>query len=84
MGYHSVTEKKRIQPLVHKILCTQETVTPMQMPEQMGSAPKSICPPSLRWGNITLSIINSVSINVLHGIIRKIYILKALLSDSLC
>ena len=36
----------RIQPLVHKILCRQEIVMPMQMPAV--SAPKSIRPPPLR------------------------------------
>ena len=39
----------RIQPLVHKILCRQESVMPKLKP--MGSAPKTICPPPLRWGD---------------------------------
>ena len=40
----------RIQPLVHKILCRQESVTPTPMPTQMGSAPKSIYPPPRMLG----------------------------------
>ena len=42
----------RIQPLVHMILCRQESVT--QTPT--GSAPKTICPPPRRWGPNTGSV----------------------------
>ena len=37
----------RIQPLVHKILCRQESVTTTPI----GSVPKSECPPPHRWGS---------------------------------
>ena len=40
----------RFQALVHKILCRQESVPPTPT----GSPPKPICPPPLRWGDITL------------------------------
>ena len=38
----------RIQPLVQKILCRQESVMPMPMPKPAGSAPKTIFPPHRR------------------------------------
>ena len=34
----------RIQPLVHKIFCRQDSVTPTPMPTQKGSAPKQYTP----------------------------------------
>ena len=43
----------KIQPLVHKILCRQESVTPVltPMPRPTGSEPKLICPlPLCGWG----------------------------------
>ena len=43
----------RIQPLVHKILCRQKSVTPRLMPMQTltrkTSPPKSIYPPPFKW-----------------------------------
>ena len=48
----------RIQLLVHKILCRQEsvilTLTLTPMPTPMESTPKSICPPHLRWEYIIM------------------------------
>ena len=41
----------KIHPLVHEISCKQESVTPTPT----GSAPKTICPPPLRWGDISRS-----------------------------
>ena len=38
----------KIHPLVHEISCKQESVT--LTPTSTGSAPKTICPPPLRWG----------------------------------
>ena len=38
----------RIQPLVHKVLCKYESVTPMQSPT--GSTPKTICTSPLAGG----------------------------------
>ena len=61
----------RIQTLVHKILCRQESVTRMstQMPTPtpMGSTPKSICLPPMGergggWGDITITT-STFSIN---------------------
>ena len=43
----------RIQPLVPKILCRQETFMQMPTPMPTGSAPKTICSPPRRWGDIT-------------------------------
>ena len=44
----------RIHPPVHEISCKQESVTltptPTLTPKPTGSAPKTICPPPLRWG----------------------------------
>ena len=39
----------RIKQLVHKILCRQESVTPMPTPTPTGSASNSTCPPPLRY-----------------------------------
>ena len=41
----------KIHPRVHEIPCKQEnvTLTPMLTLTPMGSAPKTICPPPLRW-----------------------------------
>ena len=38
----------KIHPPVHEISCKQESVTPTLT--LTGSAPKTICPPPLRWG----------------------------------
>ena len=46
----------KIRQPVHEISCKQESVTPTPtptptlMPTPTGSAPKTICPPPLRWG----------------------------------
>ena len=46
----------KIHPPVHEISCKQESVTPTPTPTltltptPKGSAPKTICPPPLRWG----------------------------------
>ena len=42
----------KIHPPVHEISCKQEsvTLTPTLTPKPTGSAPKTICPPPLRWG----------------------------------
>ena len=40
----------KIHPPVHEISCKQESVTPTRMLTPTGSAPKTICPPPLRWG----------------------------------
>ena len=40
----------KIHPPVHKISCKQESVTWTPTPAPTGSAPKTICPPPLRWG----------------------------------
>ena len=40
----------KINTPVHEILCIQESVTQMPTPTPTGSAPKTICPPPLRWG----------------------------------
>ena len=41
----------KIHPPVHEISCKQEsvTLTPTLTPTPTGSAPKTICPPPLRW-----------------------------------
>ena len=44
----------RIQLLVHKILCIQESLIQMPMPTPKGSAPKSMCPPPRRLGDINI------------------------------
>ena len=53
----------RIQPLVHKVLYKQESVTTMPTPTPLpiptGSAPKSICSPSRRLRDINICSINS-------------------------
>ena len=38
---------ERINPLDHKILCSEESTTPTPTP--IASTPKTICPPPLRW-----------------------------------
>ena len=40
----------KIHPPVHEISCKQKSVTPTLTPTLTGSAPKTICPPPLRWG----------------------------------
>ena len=44
----------KIHPSVHELSCKQEsvTLTPMLIPTPTGSAPKTICPPSLSVGDI--------------------------------
>ena len=47
----------RIQTLVHKILCRQESEMSMMTP--MRSIPKTICPPYLRSGDINTLLNNT-------------------------
>ena len=48
----------KIHPLVHDISCKQEsaTLTPTLTPTPTGSAPKTICPPPLRWGELFYAV----------------------------